>query len=476
MQFNFANHFFQALGYALLNSFWQVALLWLLFMLFNSKKNKTPQNNFVFLVVIQTIGFIWFLQTFITAYQQNFTLHLFLNSATINSTIYDAFFLLIGLAYLLCVVFVFVKFVKSYSSLKSLKGSEVLDITQEWNYFIDQVCSSLQITKNIVVKVSTKISTPLTIGVFKPIILLPIAVTNSLTTAQLEAIIVHELAHIKRNDYLINLFLLLIDTFMFFNPFTKAIKKQILLEREHCCDDIVLQHHYSAQFYSEALLQIAALRLQQKKLSFVVNAVSTKKELLIRIQRILNFQSTSKTTDYFGKIFFFPLIIAGIAFMTATIRKESTTTIQIINNLHTKITKPPSHKSNQVFTKVEVEQKLNVKPGINNDIATSKSNNIKTDLINTLEYFKPNENNNKFLVNQIQEEEFDEVVNLNQPELAPVVIAPAMEKFPIVTTQKFFIPATSSKPASVIIITTSENEKGKKTVQIEIVKGTSAIE
>ena len=477
MQLNFADHFFQALGYALLNSFWQVALLWLFYLVFNFKQTKSPQTNFVCLFIIQAIGFIWFLQTFITAYQQDFTFHLFFNTTKISPSIFDTVFLITGFTYLFCVIFAVFNFIKSYHSLGLLKRKNVQDVTQEWNNFLQKVSASLQITKSIAIKVSTNIATPLTVGVFKPIILLPLAAVNSLTTDQLESIIIHELAHIKRNDYFINLFLLLIDAFMFFNPFTKAIKKQILLEREHCCDDIVLQHHYSAQFYSEALLQIAALRLQQKKLAFVVNAVSTKKELLTRVQRILRHQSNNKTTNYFGKVFFIPLLIASLAYITASIKKEDFKTTQPISILNTKISKPAQiQKSKQVFAKVEVENKVKVSTSKINSTSTNKSTSIKSDLIKTLDYFKPEDGSKNYFTHRIHEDEIEESIAIQQPENPPVVIAPAIEKFPIVTTQKFFIPATSNKPASVIVITTSENEKGKKTVQIEIVKGGSTVE
>jgi len=101
----------------------------------------------------------------------------------------------------------------------------------------------------------------------------------------MEAVLLHEMAHIRRADYLINLMLTAIETFLFFNPFTQLLSKTIRHERENCCDDWVLQFQYNATSYAEALLRIAYL---QSSPALAMNAASGKNDLLSRVKRMLN--------------------------------------------------------------------------------------------------------------------------------------------------------------------------------------------
>ena len=135
------------------------------------------------------------------------------------------------------------------------------------------------------------IHTPITFGFFKPIILLPVSLLNNITAQQAETLILHELTHIRTNDYLLNWFLLMAETIFFFNPFVKSICKKIRLEREKNCDMGVIAFEYSPALYAETLLQ--AERIKQLVPNFQLAAVNRKKQLLHRIQfftndRILN--------------------------------------------------------------------------------------------------------------------------------------------------------------------------------------------
>ncbi len=91
---------------------------------------------------------------------------------------------------------------------------------------------------------------------FKPVILVPLAAINHLTPQQLEAVLLHELSHIKRYDYLVNLIINFIQTILYFNPFVKAFVKIVEKEREKSCDDMVLQFQYDSHEYATALLML----------------------------------------------------------------------------------------------------------------------------------------------------------------------------------------------------------------------------
>ena len=107
---------------------------------------------------------------------------------------------------------------------------------------------------------SSNISTPMTFGFFKPVILLPIALLNNLSLEETETLIIHELTHIKNNDYFLNWLLVACETVFFFNPFIQMIGNSVRLEREKNCDTHVLQFNYPAISYAETLLKVASFK------------------------------------------------------------------------------------------------------------------------------------------------------------------------------------------------------------------------
>src|SRR6476620_9241028 len=107
--------------------------------------------------------------------------------------------------------------------------------------------------KKVRIYLSEKITCPLTIGLFKPIILVPDAAVNHLTTEQMEAVILHELAHIKREDYLLFILQILEGKIFFFNIFSKMLQHHHERERENACDDWVFCGQHNSMHYAEAL-------------------------------------------------------------------------------------------------------------------------------------------------------------------------------------------------------------------------------
>ena len=133
--------------------------------------------------------------------------------------------------------------------------------------------------------ISAKAQVPMVVGFIKPMILMPAAAMAQLTTEQLETILLHELAHIKRYDYLVNILQTVVETLLFFNPFIWMISAIIRREREHCCDDLVLDHTREPLSYATAL---AALLEQPGAVSaFVVAASGEPNHLFNRIKRIV---------------------------------------------------------------------------------------------------------------------------------------------------------------------------------------------
>ncbi|WP_419801153.1 M56 family metallopeptidase [Mucilaginibacter sp.] len=149
--------------------------------------------------------------------------------------------------------------------------------------------SNFRLIKTASVYLSDKVFVPLTLGFIKPIIVFPIALINQLSAAQTEAILLHELAHIKRNDYLLNILLCIVQSFLFFNPAIWLMQREINKYREQCCDDLVLDQTQNQLAYARALLLIEQYRSNTLNLTLASNG--KKYNLLNRIKRITNMKT-----------------------------------------------------------------------------------------------------------------------------------------------------------------------------------------
>jgi beta-lactamase regulating signal transducer with metallopeptidase domain len=189
--------------------------------------------------------------------------------------------------YLIGMLWFAIRLMYNYFQTNQLKTKGLTTIDEEWRQKIMQLAQKLNIEKKVSAYFSKHIDTPMMIGFFKPVILLPVAMINHLSIQQFEAILLHELAHIRRNDYLLNLLQSIIDTILFFNPFTWWITKNIREEREKCCDEMVLQLS-NPYHYARALL---ALEEPLRNRSLVMTAVGKRSQLFHRIKNIMEMKN-----------------------------------------------------------------------------------------------------------------------------------------------------------------------------------------
>ncbi|ASU35993.1 M56 family metallopeptidase [Mucilaginibacter xinganensis] len=152
----------------------------------------------------------------------------------------------------------------------------------------------LNISKHVQVKFSGLVDVPCVFGYIKPLILLPVTICVNLSADEVEAILLHELSHIKRNDYLVNLLQQFITVLLFFNPFTQLINRIINQERENSCDDLVVEKTGEPLIYAQALIKLEETR--GSNLQLALAATGQKFHLLNRIERIM------KTQKHIGSI------------------------------------------------------------------------------------------------------------------------------------------------------------------------------
>jgi hypothetical protein len=124
---------------------------------------------------------------------------------------------------------------------------------------LDRQARALGLRASPLLAVCRQVAVPTVVGILRPTILLPLAIATGLTPHELETILAHELAHLRRYDPLVNLLQRLIEAYLFFHPAVWWISRRIRIEREHCCDDLVVALGAEPSLYAASLLHVAEL-------------------------------------------------------------------------------------------------------------------------------------------------------------------------------------------------------------------------
>ncbi|HEY2721970.1 MAG TPA: M56 family metallopeptidase [Chitinophagaceae bacterium] len=296
-------NFLQALGWAVINSLWQMAFLWIIFQVilsFGISKSSTKSR---LATILLGAGFSWFLYTLIShwiidpdAIKRSL---LAIGSFEKGNAAWNEKLQIIlpyaSLCYLLLLFVPLIQFIRNYRFVQLIRERGLTKCKVDLRIFVQRFGERLGIRKPVRLYISDMVSSPVTIGFLKPLILMPIAAISNLTQKQVEAILLHELAHIRRYDYFINLIVNFIRTILYFNPFVKLFAKTIEREREKSCDEMVIQFEYDPHGYASALLVLE--RNNYMRQTMAVGASGQRKDLLHRIEKILGIEKR-KTPDF----------------------------------------------------------------------------------------------------------------------------------------------------------------------------------
>ncbi|MEM8967363.1 MAG: M56 family metallopeptidase [Bacteroidota bacterium] len=179
--------------------------------------------------------------------------------------------------------------------LRRLTHHDTQPISAQWQEKVSQLSSTLKISRSLSVRVSPRIRAPFVVGFLKPVILLPISAFSQLSPEQLEAILAHELAHIRRWDDVVNWMQATVETILFYHPALWWISQLIRDEREKCCDDLAVATCGNAVVYAKALTQLETL--PDSTSSFALALSRSGNGLLARVERLLQPGSqTSKSS------------------------------------------------------------------------------------------------------------------------------------------------------------------------------------
>ncbi|WP_342646305.1 M56 family metallopeptidase [Mucilaginibacter sp. CSA2-8R] len=190
-----------------------------------------------------------------------------------------------------------------HKQLSRLKQTLITDTSL--NEQIERLSARLGFSKKIRAGISKRAIVPCVAGHFKPILFLPASIYTGLSAEQIESILLHELAHIKRNDYLINYIQQVFTGLLFFNPFVILLNRTIAAERENCCDDVVIGITEQPLTYAQALLN---LQQAAQPIRLTLAAKSKGFLLLNRIQRIMK---TEKPVSNFKPLILSIILLVG---------------------------------------------------------------------------------------------------------------------------------------------------------------------
>lgn len=201
--------------------------------------------------------------------------------------------------------------------LHRLRHQSLTAVGKEWEEKLQALTSGMGIKQIVTIAESGLAKVPMVIGHLKPIILIPAGLITAMPPAEIEAILIHELAHIRRRDYLVNLLQHLVEIIFFFNPAVLWVSSLIKAERENCCDDITLTQTNSKAAYIRALISCHEYQLRTPRFAM---ALGKRKNLLGRVNRMVS--SSNHSLSILEKSLLTAcLVTAGIA-MAAFSDKE----------------------------------------------------------------------------------------------------------------------------------------------------------
>ncbi|MEJ8758407.1 M56 family metallopeptidase [Pontibacter sp. H259] len=184
----------------------------------------------------------------------------------------------------------------------------------KWQQTLQAKLQQIGVRQVVQLAESAMVKVPMVIGFAKPVILLPIGAVAGLSTAQVEAILAHELAHIRRNDFLVNLLQSVVDILFFYHPAMWWMSGVVRDERENCCDDMAVAVCGNSLVYARALAAIAEMQLPANaKLAMAL--AGRNGSLLSRIKRLVEQPALRPT---FSEGFMAGLVVVlGIMFLSA---------------------------------------------------------------------------------------------------------------------------------------------------------------
>ena len=194
---------------------------------------------------------------------------------------------------------------------RRLRTTGVEEADGRWKEVFRTLCRELGVTPSVKLMRSGVSRVPMVIGWLTPVVLVPASAFTSLSPDQLRSILAHEIAHIRRHDYLINCLQAFVECVLFFHPVVWWLSSRVRAEREHCCDDAVVSVTGDPVTYARALSALEVLRAEPGSLAVAAKGGS----LMDRIKRIVGLDTDAHRSRRGGAITALLVAVVCLALM-----------------------------------------------------------------------------------------------------------------------------------------------------------------
>jgi beta-lactamase regulating signal transducer with metallopeptidase domain len=246
---------------------------------------------------------------------------------------------IIFIAWLLFFVLKSLKMVGGLLYIQRIRNYKVQDVAEDFKHKIELFSRQIGIGRTVRLVQSELVKVPVAIGWLKPMVLLPVGIILQLSTEQLESILWHELAHIRRRDYLVNILQGLVETIFFFNPGLLWLSSLIRAEREACCDDMVLSRMSRKANYLEALL---AVGFEDHRRTTLAMGIGSGNQLRDRLKRMVD--KENKRLSMAEKV----VLIVGLVALSAFTGLPKTTENAMKHLVDVVINKPAKNDTTKI--------------------------------------------------------------------------------------------------------------------------------
>jgi uncharacterized protein (TIGR03435 family) len=176
-----------------------------------------------------------------------------------------------------------IRLIGAWIAAARIRSTLVRPAPPEWQQTLNRLRARVGVSRPVRLLISALVQTPAVIGWLRPVVLVPIGALAGLPCSQIEALLIHELAHIRRNDYLVNILQSVAEALLFYHPAVWWVSGHIRTEREMCCDDVAVSVTGDAFTYASALAEIESSRPAHLQAALAANGGS----LADRIRRLL---------------------------------------------------------------------------------------------------------------------------------------------------------------------------------------------
>ncbi|HEV7570858.1 MAG TPA: M56 family metallopeptidase [Thermoanaerobaculia bacterium] len=250
----------------------------------------------------------------------------------------------------------------------SIAKKNATEAAPEWQSSARRLAHALKLRRAVQLLESAAVEVPTVIGWLRPVVLLPATSLTGLSTEQMEMILAHELAHIRRNDFFVNLMQAVVETLLFYHPAVWWISNRIRVEREHCCDDVAVSVSGKPLVYARALTRLEELRVEDAQAFVAANGGS----LIGRIRRLAGARAESPNAP--------SRFVAGAALLTVLLALIIAPSLPIRGQQQKADTPTPKPQASQTTVDVKADNAAD-EENISDDPETPEADDMDDNVI-----------------------------------------------------------------------------------------------